>query len=64
MSEIGLIINVCNPMQPNFQHQLSAPEGKNYTDDFEPHFIPKEMLAMGVFEGKYLNICQQEYPND
>ena len=64
MSEIGLIINVCNPMQRNYQYEISAPEGKNYTDGFEPHFTPKEMLAMGVFEGKYLNSCQQEYPND
>ena len=31
-------------------------------DDFEPYYSPQQMLTMGVFEGKYLNDCENELP--
>ncbi|MBT5185772.1 MAG: hypothetical protein HOH19_09055 [Kordiimonadaceae bacterium] len=64
MSEIGNVIKVRNSMQQDYQYELVEYEGKNFADDFKPHFTPKEMLSMGVFEGKYLNSCTEEYPSD
>lgn len=44
-------------------YKLSRPMG-DLSDhpEFKPHFSPAEMLEMGVFEGLYLNSCQDEYP--
>jgi hypothetical protein len=33
-------------------------------DDFEPYYSPQQMLTMGVFEGKYLNDCENELPSE
>jgi len=32
--------------------------------DFHPHYTPARMLSMGVFEGKYLNDCENELPKE
>ena len=59
---IGDIIYVEDKMQSGYSYKLEAPVGRRFSEDFTPHFSPKEMLAMGVFEGKYCNDCRTEFP--
>lgn len=58
----GKRISVNDKMQKNYSYTLSARYGKDFHQDFKPVFTPDEMLAMGVFEGKYLNDCYKEFP--
>ncbi|MEH6524631.1 MAG: hypothetical protein V7723_01050 [Sneathiella sp.] len=51
-------------MQQNYVYELVAPVGKNFDESFQPVFTPKQMLEMGVFEGKYCNDCTDEFPVD
>ena len=60
---VGDIIVVEDKMQSGYSYGLVAPEGKDFADDFNPVFAPKEMLEMGVFEGKYCNDCVNEFPS-
>jgi hypothetical protein len=57
-------VKVSDLMQKNYRYTLSAPMGRKFDPAFTPHFSPKEMLELGVFEGKYLNDCQKEFPKD
>lgn len=61
---IGDMIHVDDRMQQGYSYRLEAPEGEGFADGFEPRLTPKEMLGMGVFEGKYLNDCRDEFPGD
>jgi len=61
---IGKIISVSDTMQKKYQYKLSEPIGKNFDPDFTPNLSPKEMLELGVFEGKYLNDCTSEFPRE
>jgi len=57
-------IFVNNKMQKNYKYDLICPVGKNFHKDFKPDFTPKQMLALGVFGGKYMTDTKDEYPKD
>jgi hypothetical protein len=56
-------VAVHDKMQRAYRYKLVEPEGRNFDSGFEPQLTPKEMLALGVFGGKYLNDCKREFPN-
>ncbi len=57
-----VIVN--DKMQKNYRYFLTEPIGKNFDPDFKPDLSPKQMLAMGVFGGKYMTDCAKEFPED
>jgi hypothetical protein len=59
---IGATIKVHDSMQTGYEYVLSAPQGRNFSSGFMPHFPPQEMLKLGIFEGKYCNDCREEFP--
>lgn len=57
---VRVVVN--DKMQKGYEYDLTEPEGKNFAPDFKPELTPQQMLEMGVFEGKYLNDCRKEFP--
>jgi hypothetical protein len=57
-------ILVNDKMQANYRYELSEPAGKNFDPEFKPELTPKQMLALGVFGGKYMTDCRKEFPSD
>ena len=55
---------VNDKMQKNYSYLLSEPVGKNFDTSFKPELTPKEMLEIGVFGGKYMTDCKEEFPLD
>ncbi len=58
------IIRVNDKMQSGYEYLLTEPPGKNFDPRFKPGLTPKKMLALGVFGGRYLRDCQEEFPAD
>lgn len=56
------LVTVNDLMQQNYQYKLVEPIGKNFDPEFKPHLTPAEMLALGVFGGKYMTDCRAEFP--
>ncbi|MCF7834290.1 MAG: hypothetical protein K9L98_01850 [Candidatus Pacebacteria bacterium] len=56
-------VKVNDKMQKSYSYVLSEPIGKNFHPDFKPDLSPKQMLALGVFGGKYMNDCKKEFPS-
>jgi hypothetical protein len=57
-------IEVSDKMQKNYAYELTEPMGRNFHEGFEPELTPKQMLALGVFGGKYMTDCRDEFPDD
>lgn len=57
-------IDVNDVMQQGYRYQLTCPVGQQFHPLFRPELTPKEMLALGVFGGKYMTDCTDEFPSD
>ena len=47
-----------------YSYYLEEETGKNFHKDFKPELSPKELLALGIFGGKYMTDCRNEFPKD
>jgi hypothetical protein len=56
------IIVVRDRMQKAYRYERVAPEGRDFDPGFQPELTPKEMLALGVFGGKYMTDGAGEFP--
>ena len=55
---------VNDKMQRGYAYELTQPEGEHFHSDFKPQLTPKQMLELGVFGGKYMTDCRDEFPSD
>lgn len=57
---VKVVVN--DKMQKGYTYYLTESAGKNFAEDFKPQLTPKDMLALGVFCGKYMRDCTKEFP--
>ncbi len=58
-------IVVNNGIQKNYVYYLTEQIGKNFSKDFKPDLTPKQMLALGIFDGFYVdNTYTKEFPKE
>lgn len=55
-------VTVNDKMQKGYRYKLVAPAGRDFAPDFKPDLSPAEMLELGVFGGKYMTDCRDEFP--
>ena len=58
-----ITVTVNDRMQRGYRYVLTEPAGENFDPEFRPELTPAELLAMGVFGGKYLTDCRDEFPD-
>lgn len=59
---MGKVVVVNDRMQRGYTYELTEPEGRNFDPGFRPELSPSEMLALGVFGGRYMTDCREEFP--
>lgn len=55
-------VTVHDTVQKKYTYTCTEPVGRNFHPSFTPELTPQEMLALGVFGGRYLNDCTKEFP--
>lgn len=55
-------VEVHDRMQDGYRYELVEPEGRNFDSGFRPELTPAEMLALGVFGGRYMTDTRGEFP--
>lgn len=49
-------------MQDGYRYTLVEPEGKHFDPRFDPELAPPQLLRLGIFGGKYMTDCRNEFP--
>jgi hypothetical protein len=62
MNNTRIVVN--DVMQSGYIYHCTKPTGQNFHADFRPDLSPKKMLELGVFGGKYMTDCRNEFPAD
>ena len=57
---IKVVVN--DRMQQGYVYFRTQPVGRHFHPDFKPQLTPGQMLRLGVFGGKYLTDCRDEFP--
>jgi hypothetical protein len=60
MKYLRVVVN--DLMQQSYVYFLTELIGQNFNPDFRPELTPQEMLELGVFGGKYMTDCTDEFP--
>lgn len=55
-------VTVNDRMQRGYRYRLTQPAGRGFDPEFRPELTPAEMLRLGVFGGKYMTDCRNEFP--
>ena len=59
---MGTRVVVNDRMQKNYVYERTEPPGRHFAADFKPELTPGEMLALGIFGGRYMTDCRREFP--
>jgi hypothetical protein len=62
MKKQRIVVN--DLMQKDYAYLRTEPPGRNFHPGFRPQLTPKQMLRLGVFGGKYMTDCRDEFPAD
>ena len=60
MDRIKVVVN--DRMQHGYVYYRTAPVGRQFDPVFRPELTPRQMLELGVFGGKYMTDCRDEFP--
>jgi len=55
-------ITVNDRMQKGYRYQRVARPGRDFDAEFRPDLTPAELLHLGVFCGRYMTDCREEFP--
>ena len=55
-------VEVNDRMQRGYVYFRTEPVGRNFAPIFTPDLTPAQMLHLGVFGGKYMTDCREEFP--
>ena len=59
---IGRRIVVNDMMQQGYVYHRTEAPGRNFAPAFRPQVTPRQMLRLGVFGGRYMTDCRDEFP--